>query len=131
MRSVVCIHGFTGSPASFDGLARALARRGAARLCRPTLLGHGPQQPTVGLERGGPCQAARPEPVHGRVADRFEAEVDRIAALVVREGFAGSHLLGYSLGARVALGLLARHACLFEGATLIGVHPGLSRAEKK
>jgi 2-succinyl-6-hydroxy-2,4-cyclohexadiene-1-carboxylate synthase len=116
---LVCIHGFTGSPASFDPLARALTRRGAVRLCRPTLLGH--RSPGAGLRRG----------LRERRAMRFEDEVDRIAALVVREGFTGAHLLGYSLGARVALGLLARYACLFEGATLIGVHPGLGSLQER
>jgi len=116
VRGLVCIHGFTGSPASFDPLARALARRGAVRLCRPTLLGH----------RRAPDEAL-PEPR----ATRFEDEVARVAALIEREGFAGAHLLGYSLGARVALGLLARFPFLFAGATLIGVHPGLgSLAER-
>jgi len=67
-------------------------------------------------------------------ARRFEEEVDRLAAEIRRTGAAGAHLCGYSLGARVALGLLARHAFLFSGATLISVHPGLvdtrERAER-
>jgi len=120
VRGLVCIHGFTGSPASFDPLARALARHGVVRLCRPALLGHGA---AVGAD-------ARRGPRSQRAAC-FEDEVDRVAALVVREGFAGAHLLGYSLGARVALGLLARHPFLFAGATLIGVHPGLGSAEER
>jgi 2-succinyl-6-hydroxy-2,4-cyclohexadiene-1-carboxylate synthase len=33
--------------------------------------------------------------------------------------------VGYSLGARLALGLLVRHPDLFTSATLIGVNPGL------
>jgi 2-succinyl-6-hydroxy-2,4-cyclohexadiene-1-carboxylate synthase len=106
VKSLVLIHGFTGSPASFRDVERQLApeRRGW-RVIRPRLLGHAPD---------GPNSAAR-----------FEQEVDRIAAALIQTGARGAHLCGYSLGARVALGLLARHAYLFHSATLISVHPGL------
>jgi 2-succinyl-6-hydroxy-2,4-cyclohexadiene-1-carboxylate synthase len=106
MTGLVLLHGFTGSPASFDALVERLARRaGRVSVHRPALLGHG-----------------------GEAADtvRFEQEVDRLARGIARAGASGSHLCGYSLGARVALGLLARHGHLFAGATLIGLHPGLS-----
>jgi 2-succinyl-6-hydroxy-2,4-cyclohexadiene-1-carboxylate synthase len=106
MSGLVLIHGFTGSPASFDPLVHQLGARSAARVFRPALLGHG----------------ARVEPF----VRRFEQEVDRLAAAIRAGGFAGSHLCGYSLGARVALGLVARHGCLFSGGTLIGVHAGLT-----
>jgi len=107
MTGLVLLHGFTGSPASFDGLSATLRQRWPRlRVLCPPLLGHGaPMQP-----------APR----------SFAQEVDRLAGVVRRAGLAGAHLCGYSLGARLALGLLARHACLFAGATLIGVHPGLS-----
>ncbi len=111
MSGLVLIHGFTGSPASFEPLVRQLAARGRARIFRPALLGHGA---TV-----------------ARVVCRFEQEVDRLAAAIATSGFAGSHLCGYSLGARVALGLLSRHAFLFSGATLIGVHPGLGSSAER
>jgi 2-succinyl-6-hydroxy-2,4-cyclohexadiene-1-carboxylate synthase len=102
----VLIHGFTGSPASFEPLARDLARRHPrVPLLRPALLGHG-----------------APRAVQ---AGRFEQEVDRLAELVVGSRFAGAHLCGYSLGARLSLGLIARYPYLFASATLIGVHPGL------
>lgn len=112
MTSLVLIHGFTGSPASFQDVERHLAaeRRGL-RLFRPALLGHAP--------------GARES------AQRFEDEVDRLAAGLRRAGASGAHLCGYSLGARVALGLLARHAHLFSGATLISVHPGLVQASER
>jgi 2-succinyl-6-hydroxy-2,4-cyclohexadiene-1-carboxylate synthase len=109
---LVLLHGFTGSPGSFAALLPLLrARHAGLRVLSPWLLGHGPT-PELG-------------------AQRFEAEVDRIAALVRSARFAGAHLCGYSLGARVALGLLARHARSFSGATLIGVNPGLSAASER
>jgi 2-succinyl-6-hydroxy-2,4-cyclohexadiene-1-carboxylate synthase len=107
MTGLVLIHGFTGAPASFDAVVGRLARRAPrVRVHRPALLGHGALAPDG--------------------SSRFEQEVDRIAVGIARAGASGSHLCGYSLGARVALGLLARHAELFAGATLIGVHPGLA-----
>jgi 2-succinyl-6-hydroxy-2,4-cyclohexadiene-1-carboxylate synthase len=64
----------------------------------------------------------------GPRVDSFVAEVDRLAALIP----AGSHLAGYSLGGRLALGLLARHPHLFRRATILGAHPGLrSEAERE
>ena len=42
------------------------------------------------------------------------------------------HLCGYSLGGRLALGLLIRHPDLFAAATIIGANPGLSsEAERR
>ena len=112
MTGLVLLHGFTGSPASFDGLSAALLRRWPrSRVLCPPLLGHGARPPI--------------EP------ERFEQEVDRLASEIRVAGFAGAHLCGYSLGARLALGLLGRHPWLFAGATLIGVHPGLTSEEER
>lgn len=112
MTGLVLLHGFTGSPASFDALSATLWRRWPRlRVLCPTLLGHG----------------ARSQPA----PRSFEQEVDRLASEIHRAGLAGAHLCGYSLGARLALGLLARHAWLFAGATLIGVHPGLSSESER
>jgi 2-succinyl-6-hydroxy-2,4-cyclohexadiene-1-carboxylate synthase len=109
---LVLLHGFTGSPASFDELTgRLAARHPGVNVLRPALLGHG--------------LAADDH------ACRFEQEVDRLARVVSATRMTGAHLCGYSLGARVALGLLARHAHLFGGATLIGVHPGLAGARER
>lgn len=112
MRGLVLIHGFTGSPSSFDELvARLDARRPGLGIYRPALLGHGP---------GASVESCR-----------FEQEVHRIARGIRERALGGAHLCGYSLGARVALGLITHHPHLFGGATLIGVHPGLrSSAER-
>ncbi|MBA4175806.1 MAG: hypothetical protein C0505_04490 [Leptothrix sp. (in: Bacteria)] len=108
-RRWVLLHGYTGSPVGWDLVHAALAPQG--EVLRPALVGHAPGT--------------------GAATD-FVAEVDRLAALARNAGFAGSHLCGYSLGGRLALGLLARHPGLFARATLIGAHPGLpeSSAER-
>ena len=95
----VLLHGFTGSPRSWDAVMRVLP--GQACIA-PALLGHG-------------------APANEVVT--FMDEVDRLARLLPHEPV---HLCGYSLGARLALGLLVRHGERISGATLIGVNPGLS-----
>jgi 2-succinyl-6-hydroxy-2,4-cyclohexadiene-1-carboxylate synthase len=103
---LVLIHGFTGSPRSFEPLATRLrAHQPRLELFAPALLGHGAEAPSE--------------------ICRFEQEVQRIARAIRERRLGGAHLCGYSLGARVALGLLTDYPYLFAGATLIGVHPGL------
>lgn len=98
--SLLLLHGFTGSPESWAPVIRLLPA--GTRVVAPALAGH-----------AGAL---------GDDAPDFEREVDRLAGFVP----AGPvHVAGYSLGARLALGLLVRHGSLFGGATLVGVHPGL------
>lgn len=102
------LHGFSGSPESWDRIRAALDPK--AEVVAPALVGHGsPNDAEVTL---------------------FETEVDRIAALLARRGSA-FHLVGYSLGGRIALGLLVRHEKLFARATLIGAQPGLESEEER
>jgi 2-succinyl-6-hydroxy-2,4-cyclohexadiene-1-carboxylate synthase len=111
MKRLLLLHGFTGAPASFDELAGHLQERAPElALLAPLILGHG----------------ADASPVTS-----FEQEVDRLAEEVARRNFSGCHLCGYSMGARLALGLLARHADLFGGATLVGVQPGLASERER
>ncbi len=107
MPSVVLLHGFTGCPASWDPVAALLPPD--LEVLRPSLRGHDPQI----VDGDG----------------TFDDEVDRLAGLV-RRLTPPVHLAGYSMGARLALGLLVRHQELFAAATLIGVHPGLEPAER-
>ncbi len=101
MKRLVCLHGFTGTPESWDA---ALAHLPPAieAIC-PPIVGHDPAIPLTGAV--------------------FEDEVDRLAGTLPRAG-GPFHLAGYSLGGRLALGLLVRHRQRFASATLIGVHPG-------
>jgi 2-succinyl-6-hydroxy-2,4-cyclohexadiene-1-carboxylate synthase len=60
---------------------------------------------------------------------RFEDEVDRLAGLA--SGATPLHVIGYSLGARLALGLALRHPTRVARLTLLSAHPGLaSEAER-
>lgn len=99
----ILLHGFTGSPASWDA---AIAAAPGPCLALP-LPGH----------CGAPC------------ADSFEANAAAIAAAIAARGATGCHLIGYSLGARLALGVLVGHPEIAASATLIGCHFGLR--EKK
>ncbi len=108
---VVLLHGFAGSPRSWDRVASLLSP--ATPLLRPALCGHGMPAPDSAT---------------------FDEEVDRIANALRSEGISGAVLAGYSLGGRVALGLIVRHPALFSRAVLIGASPGLAddagRAER-
>lgn len=106
-RPLVLLHGFTGSPRSWSAVARRLERDGAGPVLAPALLGHDGTT--------GPADAARFEDELDRLADRISGELD-----------APAHLAGYSMGGRLALGLLIRHPRLFRSATLIGASPGLA-----
>ncbi len=104
MKTLVCLHGFSGHPESWRPVLDQLEGLEGLRIFCPALAGHG-------LE---------PRPATG-----FEEEVDFLAHGLEAAGLADCHLLAYSMGGRLALGLLARHRHLFRGATLIGVHGGL------
>jgi 2-succinyl-6-hydroxy-2,4-cyclohexadiene-1-carboxylate synthase len=104
--ALLCLHGFTGSPKSWDFLPESAA---ALRLV-PALVGH-----------AGSAASAD--------VTSFEGEVDRLAALA--EGGPALHVVGYSLGARLALGIALRHPARVARLTLVSAHPGLaSEAER-
>lgn len=97
---LVLLHGFAGTPHAWDAV-RAQVKEPALA---PAILGH-----------GGP-----------NAGTTFDDEVDRIAALIPE----GSVLAGYSLGGRLALGLLLRHPQRIRRAVLFGAHPGLPDEER-
>ena len=116
MTTAVLIHGFAGSSENW--------RRVRSRLDMPSCA-------LVVYGHGGVCPTA-PGALPGA---SFEAEVDRLASVVAETVPAPRYLAGYSLGGRLALGLLVRHAGLFAGAALIGANPGIGddreRAERR
>jgi 2-succinyl-6-hydroxy-2,4-cyclohexadiene-1-carboxylate synthase len=104
--ALLALHGFTGSPRSWD----FLPHQPTVRRFVPALVGHS-------------GSAAGPDVVD------FEAEVDRLARLSADAD--ALHVVGYSLGARLALGLAIRHPSRVARLTLISGHPGLdSDAER-
>lgn len=103
------LHGFTGSPASWDTVA-AHADLGEDPV-RPWLTGHGPRW-------------------RDRAAATFEGEVARLVEVAAATD-PPRRLAGYSLGARVALGMLVARPDLFDSAVLVGVHPGLDDAAER
>jgi 2-succinyl-6-hydroxy-2,4-cyclohexadiene-1-carboxylate synthase len=110
MRPLVLIHGFTGSPASFDLVVDELDE--VRQVLVPTLFGH---DGTSGPE----------------TVKTFRDEVDRLAAAIAEWASEPTFLVGYSLGARVALGLLTHHPGLSSGAALIGVNPGIDDPDER
>lgn len=107
MSTYVMLHGFTGAPASFDALVEAI---GPSRVLRPFLTGHGPR------------------PV---LSASWAEEIDRLAALLDAEQVERAHLVGYSMGARVGLSLLAQAPERFARATLIGVRGALGNERER
>lgn len=102
MTSLLALHGFTGSPDSWAFLGE--------RVSAPPLLGH------VGA------------PDTDQITS-FEGEVDRLAQLA--RGSERLHVVGYSLGARLALGMAVRHPARITRLTLISGHPGLASEEER
>jgi 2-succinyl-6-hydroxy-2,4-cyclohexadiene-1-carboxylate synthase len=98
------LHGFTGSPRSWDAVV-ACASFPEPPLT-PTLFGHGADWRALSVV----CFA-------DEVARLCEA-----ASTMTPPRF----LAGYSLGARVAAGMLTTAPELFAGALLVGMHPGLT-----
>lgn len=101
---VVFLHGFAGVPEDWDAVRAALGGVDSLALA---LLGHGATDTT----------------------GSFEAEVDRVASRLASGGPA--HLVGYSLGGRVALGVLARHPALVSHATVVSASAGLSSDDER
>ena len=116
---VLLLHGFTGAPASWDPVVELLG--GDVEVHAPPLLGHDPG--TVD------------ELLQSTPASFEEEAFAAFVELTTRFGNAPVHLAGYSLGARVALMMMATAPQRFISATLIGVNPGLAdeaeRAERR
>jgi 2-succinyl-6-hydroxy-2,4-cyclohexadiene-1-carboxylate synthase len=111
MTPLLLLHGFTGTPRAFDPFVALLSE--AVPTLAPALIGHDGRDP-------------------GAIPDEnsFFTECDRIAELAesLRSPY---YVVGYSLGARIGLGIVARHARKVCGATLIAVHPGLPDPESR
>ncbi len=98
---LVLLHGFAGTPLAWDDVVAAWPAAVAARATTLALPGHD----------GGPPPTS------------WDDAVARVAADVAARCGPRATAIGYSLGARIALGLLARGAV--ARAVLISVNPGL------
>jgi 2-succinyl-6-hydroxy-2,4-cyclohexadiene-1-carboxylate synthase len=101
----VLLHGFTGSVASWSEVA-GLVDGPVAGLHLP---GHHPEAP---------------------VQDDFSASLGWVDEVLGAEGIEKARVIGYSLGARVALGLAVERPRRVASLTLIGVRPGLPQGER-
>ena len=108
---IVFLHGFLGSTDSFDAVKARL--RGAHSVYSPPIYGHSGRQTCL--------------PNHD-----YDAETDRLLGLI-RDYFQSSpvHLVGYSMGGRLALGMLLKATSQFRSATLISARRGLESAEER
>ena len=104
---VILLHGFTGDGTTMRGLAQRL--ESDAEVIVPDLVGHGRSCSPV---------------------DKKDYSVDAMAAQVAAIGekcLSGPfHLVGYSMGGRVALTLACRRPELLRSLTLIGASAGLA-----
>ena len=106
MSQVVLFHGFLGGPRAWDEVVSLVA---------PTLPVHAEVLPGHGRRPWFPgAGVAAPA--------TFDEVIDRVAT---RLPPGASHVVGYSLGARVALGVAARHPARVHSLVLVGVNTGL------
>lgn len=99
------LHGFMGSPRSYRSVLSRVRFEQPPLI--PALTGHGVDW-------------------QARAVDTFEGEVSRLISLLSQVE-RPRLLCGYSLGARLALGMLSREPGMFDAAVLIGVQPGLDQ----
>ena len=104
---VLTLHGFTGSTATMWALVRPLTE--TRRVAVVDLPGHGLSTITNDAHAFG-----------------FEHTIDAVAAAIDRHHLGPAHVVGYSMGGRVALGLAVRHPGHVASLSLIGASPGLS-----
>ena len=111
---VVVLHGFTGSAQAMAPLTEPLAARLAARIICPDLVGHGRSEAPDDLD-----------------LYRVEAMAGQIAALADVLDCETFHLVGYSMGGRVALRLGCTSSPRLRSLTLIGASAGIAEPEER
>ncbi len=106
---IVALHGFAGHADSWTDVRAALAA--PHHLEAITLYGHDPTSPA-------------------RAVIAFEAEVARVAERIRALG-RPVRLCGYSMGGRIALGVVASVPEHVASLVLVGAHPGLQQEEER
>jgi 2-succinyl-6-hydroxy-2,4-cyclohexadiene-1-carboxylate synthase len=114
--AVLALHGFTGTARTWVSLAAALLDQ--RRVIAPDLLGHG--------RSAAPADPAR---------YALERQADDLAALLAALDAVPADVVGYSMGARLALVLALRHPSVVRGLILespsAGVHDATERARRR
>lgn len=110
--ALVLLHGFSGRGSDLDGLASVCAAEFEA--LSPDLPGHG-------------ASAAR---VLQNAYD-FDTCLDDLVATLASTGHRRAHWLGYSMGARLALGCAVRHPDSVASLVLIGARAGIDEAGER
>ena len=106
---ILVLHGFTGSGAVMEPLAVRLAAGLGTRVICPDLIGHGRSEAPGDLD-----------------LYRVEAMTGQVAALADTLGYETFHLVGYSMGGRVALTLGCTQPQRLQSLVLIGASAGIS-----
>ena len=109
---LLLLHGFTGRGSSWGRHATAFAR--SFRTVVVDLPGHG--------RTGTPSDPARAS---------VERTADDLATILTRAGLAPSHVLGYSLGARIALRLAIAHPIVVRRLVLESPSAGLATSSER
>jgi 2-succinyl-6-hydroxy-2,4-cyclohexadiene-1-carboxylate synthase len=107
--TLVLLHGFLGLPESWSEVMLGL--RSAERVVRPALHGHGPADWSLG--------------------GSFDDEIARLATSLREQHLVSAHVVGYSMGARLALVLAARHPELVGQLTLVGGTAGIDDDDER
>lgn len=119
---LVLLHGFTGGRDSFARVASHVVSQTGSPCIAPSLCGHG-------RAWSGPAFESVEAALTTWSADgSFESELATLATELANAGVSPrtpALLVGYSLGARMALGLLLTRPTWFRACALIGVNPGL------
>jgi 2-succinyl-6-hydroxy-2,4-cyclohexadiene-1-carboxylate synthase len=105
--ALVLLHGFTGSGQGMAEIAQPLGRDYAT--LAPDLPGHGR---SIGAPAAG--------------AFDFDETVDDLVATLESAGHRRAHWLGYSMGARLALGCAVRHPGRVASLVLVGGRAGIA-----
>ena len=106
---VVVLHGFTGSAQAMEPLTQRLATALGARVVCPDLVGHGRSEAPDDLD-----------------LYRVDAMAGQVAAVADALGCSPFHLVGYSMGGRVALTLGCTEPRQLRSMALIGTSAGIA-----
>ena len=106
---VVVLHGFTGSAAAMFGVTDALAPH--HKVMTIDLVGHG--------------RSPKPE---GAAHYEHERVVEALDDVIVDTGLARTHLLGYSMGGRIALSYAVAHRDRLRSVVLVSASAGIADA---